>query len=44
MSVLQGIYDEALGLRDTTRGTLVKQELTAVKIAKAREKELQDLR
>jgi hypothetical protein len=41
---LQAIHGEALGLRDATRGTLVRQELDAVNMAKAREKEVQDLR
>jgi acetate kinase len=42
--VLQAIHGEALGLRDVTRGTLVRQELDAVNVAKAREEEVQDLR
>ena len=40
----QEVYSEALGLRDVTRGTLTRQELNAINDAKAREKELQDLR
>lgn len=43
-SVLQAVYGEALGLRDATKSTLVRQELSAVNMAKVREKEVQDLR
>jgi hypothetical protein len=42
--VLQAVYGEALGLRDATKGTLVRQELSAVNMTKIREKEVQDLR
>ncbi|PNF16323.1 hypothetical protein B7P43_G10836, partial [Cryptotermes secundus] len=41
---LKAVYGEALGLRDATKGTLVRQELSAVNMAKVREKEVQDLR
>lgn len=41
---LKAVYGEALGLRDVTKGTLVRQELNAVNMAKVREKEVQDLR
>lgn len=42
--MLQEVYGEALGSRDVTKGTLVRQELDAVNMAKSREKEVQDLR
>ncbi|XP_069678804.1 outer dynein arm-docking complex subunit 3 [Periplaneta americana] len=41
---LRNIYGEALDLRDVTKGMLVRQEVNAINTAKAREKELQNLR
>jgi hypothetical protein len=42
--VLQDIYGEAVGLRDSTRGILLRQEVSAVSMTRTREKELEDLR
>jgi len=42
--VLQAIYGEAMGLRDSTRGILVRQEVSAVSMTRTREKQLEDLR
>jgi hypothetical protein len=42
--MLQTIYGEALGLRDSTRGVLLRQEVSAVNMTRMREKQLEDLR
>jgi len=42
--VLQAIYGEAVGLRDSTRGILLRQEVSAVSMTRTREKQLEDLR
>ncbi|GFG29927.1 hypothetical protein Cfor_09945 [Coptotermes formosanus] len=44
MMHLKAIYGEALGLRDSTRGILLRQEVSAVNMARIREKQLEDLR